>query len=62
LTLIYGPEYGANAVLFVWIMAGAGLWCVTTMFVAAANAARRQASQAWAGVAVVVATWPPVSV
>jgi O-antigen/teichoic acid export membrane protein len=56
LALLYKPEYAQHADLFAWIMAAAGLWCVTTMFVAAANAARRNSSQAFAGIAVVIAT------
>ena len=56
LVLLYKPEYAEHADLFTWIMAGAGIWCVTIMFVTAANAARRQASQAFAGVAVMIAT------
>src|SRR6202044_421090 len=56
LTLLYRPEYADHADVFTWIMAGAALWSVTTMFIAAANAGRRQISQAIAGIAVVIAT------
>jgi O-antigen/teichoic acid export membrane protein len=56
LALLYRPEYAEHLAVFVWIMVGAGLWCMATMFVASANAARRQSSQAIAGIGVTTAT------
>jgi O-antigen/teichoic acid export membrane protein len=56
LTLLYKPEYAEHAGAFTWIMVGAGLWCVASMFVVSANAARRQGSQAIAGIVVTIAT------
>src|SRR5262249_3654161 len=41
LALLYRPEYAEHAGVFTVVMAGAGLWCVATMFVCAATAARR---------------------
>lgn len=56
LALLYQPAYAEHAGAFVWIMIGAALWCVATMLVVAANAARCQASQAVAAVVVALAT------
>jgi O-antigen/teichoic acid export membrane protein len=56
LTLLYKPEYAEHVGVFAWIMAGAGMWCVASMFVCAANAARRQGSQAAAALVVTIAT------
>ena len=55
LTLLYRPEYGEHPEVFAGIMAGVGLWCIGTMFIYAATAARRNRSQAIAA-AVVVGT------
>ena len=56
LILLYQPEYAEYADEFEWIMAASGLWCVVSMFVVAANAGRRQGSQAVAGVVITIVT------
>jgi O-antigen/teichoic acid export membrane protein len=56
LTLLYRAEYAEYAEVFAGIMAGAGLWCIATMFIYAATVARRNRSQAVAAAVVTVAT------
>ncbi len=56
LTVLYRPEYAEHAGVFAAVMGGAGLWCVATVFVTAATAARRTRSQAAAALAVTVVT------
>jgi O-antigen/teichoic acid export membrane protein len=56
LTLLYRADYAEHADVFAGIMAGAGLWCIATMFIYAATAARRNRSQALAAAAVAVTT------
>jgi O-antigen/teichoic acid export membrane protein len=56
LRLLYKPAYAAHVELFVWIMAGSAVWCVVVMFIAAANAARRHASQLVGALVVVLAS------
>jgi len=56
LTLLYRPEYAEHAGVFTGIMAGAGLWCIATMFIYAATASRRNRSQAVAAAVVTLAT------
>lgn len=56
LALLYSAEYAAHVDVFTWIMAASGLWCVASMFVVAANAGRRQTTQAIAGIGVVAVT------
>lgn len=57
LTLLYREEYGEYADVFAGVMAGAGLWCIATMFIYAATAARRNRSQAAAAGVVAVTTF-----
>lgn len=56
LALLYSQDYAAHSTVFTWIMVSAGLWCITSIFVVAANAGRRQGSQVAAGIIVTVAT------
>lgn len=56
LTILYKPEYAEHTGAFAGIMAGTGLWCVATMFIYAATAARRNRSQAAAAGVVALTT------
>ncbi len=56
LTILYSPEYGARADVFVWVMLGAGLWYITSVLGYAATARRRIGYQPIALVAIVLAS------